>query len=218
LREGNHDHPEDLLADLIEGIVPERLKTTFAFHAADLYQSAGPFNGLARAKATETLEACLHWIAANKIPIVFGAVDITSQSDGIREHPHPAAAAFTICAKGAELWMRENATDRLGVVIVDSSAGPDVRQAVQTAFRDLRRHVHAFGSNRLVLKHFHDDLYFGDSACSFGVQAADICAWFIYRHIGGLLDTERFYSIIESNIFHFRIVPDRNTTPVTSPG
>ena len=153
----------------------------------------------------------MRWIAGRDIPIVFGAVDTTQRSDEIWGAAHPAGAAFTICAKGAELWMQENAKDEIGLLIVDSSARPEIRQAVQRSFRDLTRHAQAFGSNRLVLKHFHDELYFGDSACSFGIQAADICSFFIYRHINGHIDAEQFYSIIEPNIVNSRIVPDKST-------
>ena len=203
LRQDDSDLPEDLLAGVIEEAVPESSRATFEFHAADLYQSKGPFTGLPRARAMETLEACVRWIAGCDIPIVFGAVDTTQLGDDdIRGNAHPAGAAFTICAKGAELWMQENAKEELGILIMDSSARPDVRQAVQRSFRDLTRHVHAFSSNRLVLKHFHDELYFGDSACSFGIQAADICSFFICRHINGYLDSEQFYSIIEPNIIN----------------
>ena len=212
LRQDKSDLPEDLLAGVIEEAVPESSSAPFEFHAADLYESKGRFAGLPRARAIETLESCVRWIADCDIPIVFGAVDTMQHSgEDIRGKAHPAGDAFTICAKGAELWMHENAKDQLGILIVDSSASPEVRQAVQRSFRDLTRHVHALGSNRLVLKHFSDDLYFGDSACSFGIQLADICCFFIDRHINGDPDTEHFYSMIEPNIINSQVVRGKST-------
>ena len=40
-------------------------------------------------------------------------------------------------------------------------------------------------------------MYFGDSADSIGIQAADMCAFLIRRHLAGKQESEWLYKIIE---------------------
>lgn len=45
-----------------------------------------------------------------------------------------------------------------------------------------------------------DDMYFGDSADSVGIQAADMCAFLVRRHLAGKQDSEWPFKIIEPHI------------------
>jgi Protein of unknown function (DUF3800) len=50
------------------------------------------------------------------------------------------------------------------------------------------------------LSNLIDDMYFGDSADSVGIQAVDMCAFLIRRHLAGKEDSEWLYKIIEPNV------------------
>lgn len=52
--------------------------------------------------------------------------------------------------------------------------------------------------------HLHDDIYFGDSKNSIGIQLADLCGFVIRRHLEGDLAVAGFYDIMSNQIaFHF---------------
>lgn len=58
------------------------------------------------------------------------------------------------------------------------------------------------------LFHFHDDMYFSDSRYSIGVQLADLCAYFIARHLNGDSETEGFYKMIQPHIVFSKSYPE----------
>jgi len=53
---------------------------------------------------------------------------------------------------------------------------------------------------RGILEHLHDDMYFGDSKFSKGIQLADVCALVIGRHLLEYSDTEDLYQKLSKNI------------------
>ncbi len=56
--------------------------------------------------------------------------------------------------------------------------------------------------------HLHDDMYFGNSQESVGLQLADLCSYFIVKHLEGNQATEGFFKIIEKQIVYSRIEPE----------
>jgi hypothetical protein len=46
----------------------------------------------------------------------------------------------------------------------------------------------------------HDDMYFGDSKFSIGIQIADLCSYFIAGHLEGDSEKEHFYKLIDPQI------------------
>ena len=61
---------------------------------------------------------------------------------------------------------------------------------------------------RGLLAHIHDDMYFGDSAFSVGIQLADMCALLISRHLAGYGDSEELYQRIEKLVFKGIVEPN----------
>lgn len=64
-----------------------------------------------------------------------------------------------------------------------------------------------------ALFHFHDDMYFSDSRYSLGIQLADLCAYFIARHLKGDVETEGFYKLIEPHIVFSQTHPETHIHP-----
>jgi len=58
------------------------------------------------------------------------------------------------------------------------------------------------------LLHFHDDMYFGDSRFSIGIQLADLCAYFIARHLEGDLEIQGFYEMVSPHIVFSQVHPN----------
>jgi hypothetical protein len=57
------------------------------------------------------------------------------------------------------------------------------------------------------LVHLHDDMYFGSSKDSIGVQLADLCGYFIAKHLEGDAAGEGFYDIIKDRIVYSKLEP-----------
>src|SRR5215467_5208862 len=66
---------------------------------------------------------------------------------------------------------------------------PKTRDMLHTSYRAFR-----YSPN------FHDDMYFGDSRYSMGIQLADLCAYFIGRHLEGDTETKPFYDMVSPHI------------------
>jgi hypothetical protein len=58
------------------------------------------------------------------------------------------------------------------------------------------------------LLHFHDDMYFGDSRYSIGIQLADLCAYFLARHLEGDLEIQGFYEMVSPHIVFSQVHPN----------
>jgi Protein of unknown function (DUF3800) len=136
------------------------------------------------------------------IPIAYGGIDCHKLRGGLFATAHPLDIAFRVCVQTVEEWFENNAPDQLGLLIADNTKNSHVKDTMQAAFRSYRRPLKSALHTRGKLKHLHDDMYFGDSANSVGIQLADICAFLICRHIEGKQDTEQIYKIIEPHIFY----------------
>jgi hypothetical protein len=94
----------------------------------------------------------------------------------------------------------------MALFIADGGDSKD-RNAVQRSFRDLRTRMrppqHTSGS----LIYLHDDMYFGDSKYSIGIQLADLCGYFIARHLQGDAETEGFYNLFSERIVYSKTDP-----------
>jgi len=57
--------------------------------------------------------------------------------------------------------------------------------------------------------YLHDDMYFGDSRFSVGIQLADLCGYVIAKHLANDPDPDlqRFYAFIEPQVIYSRIEP-----------
>jgi hypothetical protein len=199
---------ESELAFVIEEYVPEELRANFEFHASDLFQCRGAFRDLDQTRAFKILAQCANRITELKLPVVYGAVDVDRHRKTIMGNAEPISVGFRICAMAIEAWLEANANDDLGILVFDDTQKKDVKIAIQEAFRHCRKTVISSPPDRGLLPHIHDDLYFGDSAFSFGIQAADVCAYLINRHLNNRADTEEIYRSMKGLIVASQTVPD----------
>jgi len=140
------------------------------------------------------------------IPVVYGAVDLSKLYATHYATANPVDISFRICIEIVEDWFRENANTGLGLLISDESEKA-VKNAMQNAFHLFRNRVLSSPPVRGKLEHLHDDMYFGDSKYSKGIQLADICTLVISRHLAGYSDTEDLYQQLSENIFRGSIEP-----------
>jgi Protein of unknown function (DUF3800) len=77
------------------------------------------------------------------------------------------------------------------MLIVDDCQ-KDIKNTLRKSFQQLRKFITPpdFGLGQLV--HVHDDMYFGNSKDSIGLQLADLSSYFIAKHLEGDTTTEGF--------------------------
>jgi hypothetical protein len=149
-----------------------------------------------------------------RVPIVYGAVDLDKLHSTLYSTANPTDIAFRLCAKAVEEWFQEKSPDGFGLLVSDNTANQHTKKALLNAFRQYRQFVRGSPPMRGLLAHIHDDMYFGDSAFSVGIQFADMCTLLISRHLAGYNESEKLFQRIEKLIFRGIVEPkDVNALP-----
>jgi hypothetical protein len=208
---------ESFLGKRIEIFVPEELRPKFEFHAFKLWRREGEFSNLSHEQVRELFEGSAAVVAdAPGIHAVYGAVNLRALRASLYSTAQPIDVAFRLCMEGIHEWFVKNRpVEDIGILICDEMK-PNVMKDMQQSYRAFRRRnkKELTIGNRIsgVFDYLHDDLYFGDSAYSVGLQLADMCAFLIRRHLNGAEDTEYLYKRIESKIYFSRMEPNKEVT------
>lgn len=190
---------EQELAYLVYEHIPEEIRETCEFHACDLLHGNKPFKEIPKDERFHLLGEGVRVIENWNISIVYGAVDIEKLQDTDFGSANEADVAFRRCARAVEDWFQQNGG--FGVLVADNTTDQKTKYAMQKGFRHYRQFVRSSPPTRGVLAHIHDDMYFGDSKFSVGIQLADVCTLLISRHLVKCKDTEELYKRIEPLIF-----------------
>lgn len=204
-----------------EDLIPvERIDKFEEFHAAELYGGYGIFEGIDQEERFDAIRRLLARLAKASASVIYGAVDLDALKSKVYASAEPLDIAFRACIKGVrecvskaiynsvdsaiaaiddpdaraqayELAYRAEFVSRLAILIVDDFPDRKTKELLSKSFRSLR------GGD---ISHFHDDMYFGDSRYSIGIQLADLCSYFIARHLDGDAETESFYEMIEPHL------------------
>jgi hypothetical protein len=181
----------------------------FEFHAHELFHGTGKFKDWDKPKRFKALTDCVETAAMMKLPIVYGAVDKVKLSKTLVRSANPLDIAFRLCSHGVENWFRANENKELGIFIADDTKNDGQKRNLKRVFRDYRkRPVTPVDPNELQLDHLLDEMYFGDSKDSIGIQIVDVCTFFIARHLAGKTDSENFYRQIEPLISSAKMYPE----------
>jgi len=195
------------LADLLPGLVPPEMWEQFEFRACDLFHARPPYDKLRPEECHELLEKALTVIKRHKFPVLFGAVDKRRLKHQVCASVDPTDAAFRIYLHSVHRWFSDLTIRESAILIVDNSRA-DIRRQLAGA-RSSPGAKQGFDearpgplSSRLV-----DEICFGDSRSSPGIQLAGICAYVIARHLSGKPDVEGFYKIIRDQIQPSQVWP-----------
>lgn len=218
--------------DLTGLIPPEKLDKFEEFHACELYGGHGVFEGTAREPRIDAIEKLLLCLKVGGLSVVYGAVDLDDLQSKVYASADPLDISFRICGRGIQSWIEGAIADRakdkksaefmvamlegwleeLVVLIVDD-CDPKQKNVLRKSFLSLRRSRITASSSSGPLFHFHDDMYFGDSRYSIGIQLADLCSYFIARHLDGDVETQGFYEMIEPYIVFSETHPEKPKAP-----
>ena len=229
------------LAEIGVSIVPEelmpagRIDEFQEFHACELYGGHGVFAGIDQEIRFQAIERLLATINMLDMPVIYGAVDLPRLQQECYASADPVDIGFRTCVKGIMEWadahVQLKLSKQLGekvenytlekmtphlvsgileelVILITDECDKAIRHTLQKSFRELRPAYRA--SNQM--NYLHDDMYFGDSRYSIGIQLADLCSYFIARHLSGDVEVEGFYNMIEPNIVYSLIHPPLPTS------
>jgi hypothetical protein len=178
---------------------PDATDTIKEFHATHILSGKEPFENITKPRALEILGTAVQAVIKLRIPVIYGAVDLNKLFATDYATANPVDIAFRRCARLVEQWFVDNSPDGLGLMICDDG-DKHVKNAMLNAFRLFRKQPYGSPAVRGDLEHLHDDMYFGDSQFSKGIQLADICTFIIGRHLVGYLDTEDLYQQLSESI------------------
>jgi hypothetical protein len=191
------------LYELVEPDVGEKIEE---FHSSDILAGRKPFEKVTRERAMQILSTAIAAVDEFHIPVIYGAVDLAKLCATDYATASPVDMAFRRCVRLVEEWFQEISPEDLGLLICDDG-DKSVKSAMQKAFHLFRKRDIGSPPVRGILEHLHDDMYFGDSKYSRGIQLADICTFLIGRHLAGYSDTEDLYQQLSANIVKYSCEP-----------
>jgi hypothetical protein len=194
--------------------LPEGFPVDFEFHAHELFHGTGFFENWEQPKRFRIFEQCMNAVAQMHLPVLYGAVEKEKLSKQIYKSANPLDMSFRLCVEQIQKRLKATNPWQIGLLIADSFDDGKKRNLKQV-FREYRKkfsvealevmeRVHKTGApgaqtpEQAMPSNLLDDMYFGDSRDSVGIQAADMCSFLIRRHLAGKQDSEWLFKIIES--------------------
>lgn len=184
---------------------PDRLGEFEEFKAAELFGGYGFFHGVPEADRHNLIWALLSTVAKRKIPFIYAAVDKKALAGSVFSSSNPVDVAFQVCACGVGDWMNDRYrravkalpdqgqfSTEVGkelienpfMLIADDTDDKKLKETLRKSFRSLRPRSHDMKYPLIApLEMCHDDMFFGDSKSSIGLQLVDVCAHIMLRRL-----------------------------------
>ncbi|HEV2493614.1 MAG TPA: DUF3800 domain-containing protein [Terriglobia bacterium] len=191
----------------VENVIPvDRQENFEEFHAYEIYGGYGIFDGIEQELRFEAITTLLTLIADWNMPVIYGAVNVPRLQQQVYASATALDIAFRICVPAiSELMLKEREPEM--VLLIADDSDKEKRKRLKESFRELRGRIRPPDWDP-KLWHIHDDMYFGSSKDSVGIQLADLCSYFIAKHLEGKDPAaEGFYSIFEKQIAHAKVEP-----------
>ncbi len=200
---------EHLVGHCVWDVIPEdRLDRFEEFHAWEIYGGYGVFEGIEQEKRFSAIKSLLSILDNYKVPVIYGAVNVQK----LHRQPYASAVpidiAFRLCIPGIEdLMAKERSKSGQGFALLIADDNKEQKQILKKTFKELRRQIRP-PSWHPVTWHIHDDMYFGDSKDSIGIQLADLSSYFIGKHLEQDQAAEGFYQIFKDQIVYSKVEPE----------
>jgi hypothetical protein len=212
VRDNLSESIEHLVGQVVEDVIPEdRLERFEEFHAWELYGGYGIFDGIDQEKRFDAIKRLLSIIRDYEIPVVYGAVDLQQLQQRSYASANPIDIAFRLCIEGTSWVMSEeqrgqHGSDSVFALLIVDDTDKDKKAILKKSFRELRRQIRPPDWHPRTW-YIHDDMYFGSSKDSIGIQLADLCSYFIGKHLEKDELAEGFYQIFSDLILYSEVEP-----------
>jgi hypothetical protein len=212
---------EILAAVSLLAYIPEDKSEAFhqnfqEFKGWQLFRGYGPFEGISEAVRFQIISLMLHLVRSFSFPVIFGALN---KAEWEREKSKSGSLfvyggasrddiCFRGCLKGMGDYIQQNQPSTFALAIADDYKDKDTKDRLRSAFYGYRERLQPRVPPTSP-PFLHDDMYFGDSRYSIGIQLADLCGYFIAKHLAEDPDpnVDRFYKIIEGQVMYSLIEP-----------
>ncbi len=191
------------------------------FKASELYNGTGPFAGIDEKQRFQAIRVLLTALNMKKFPYIYAAIDRKKLIHSPMGSAQPFDVAFRFCALGVEEWARnmhpqEPGTLRVDLkdfylMILDDTENKHLKDQLRTTYRLLRTARAYLNPSINRLWHAHDDMYFGDSRSSIGIQMADLCNYFMWRRLLNKDGGEEFYEMFSEQAICAKPEPEWST-------
>jgi hypothetical protein len=197
---------------VVERLIPD-VDNFEEFHATQLFGGFGVFQNVDENRRHAAILLLLDTLQSYKLPYIYSAVDKKALSNSIFRSASPIDVAFTMCALSIEDWVYERRPEEgknpLCLLITDDTSDKALKEALKKSFRAMRKRLHQsdveMKYNRLWC--VHDDMFFGDSKDSVGIQIADVCNYFMMRKLRGE-DDGIFFDMLKPHAVCAKPEPD----------
>jgi len=193
------------IQQLLQG---EEVEKFTEFHASELYLGKGAFESVEEEKRFDAIRVLLTALESEGLSYIYGAVDRRKLAKSLVGTARPLDMAFRLCVLGIEDWARNQHPQYPGAIQLDfkdqyllilddnEQDKGELKRQLRATYRLLRwAHPYSRPKTETRLWHAHDDLYFGDSRDSVGIQMADLCNYFMSLHLQKIEGSEEFYEI-----------------------
>lgn len=179
------------------------------FKAYELFKGYGPFEEIEQSARFKIIECLLMIVKTFRFPIVYGAVDKAEFKKKCFAYGsvNLVDVCFRLCVRGVDEFVSRN--HEVAILIADET-DDKTKTTLRNSFYEYRERVRPISAGKRDdprLPYLHDDVYFGDSRYSIGIQLADLCGYFISKHLEGNAAGEGFYSLIKDQIVYSGIEP-----------
>ena len=94
------------------------------------------------------------------------------------------------------------------MLITDETKDGHLKAAIRNGFKALRGRLRPPEWSAKRRWRVHDDIYFGDSRDSLGIQVADLCNYFLKRKLEGKNNNDQFYKFYARNLICSKAEPE----------
>jgi hypothetical protein len=199
----------------------------FELKGSDLIRGKGKCEPFPEQKRRAAVTELLQNIRTQEAAYIYSAVDTEALARSPVRSTNWMDLGFSMCALQVDEFIREEfghlikaaGTDRekyaqvempLSLIIVDD-CDKEPKDRIKKSYRRMRRrlHVPSSGLADQQLRNVLDDMYFGDSAYSAGLQLADICNHIMWGHLSGTEDDPKLYeALLACRVFSARHEPE----------
>ena len=213
---GMFGRAEMMHSTAIQQILPvDKIDGFKEFHARDLYEGTGPFEGVEESKRFTAIQVLLYAVRSEGLRYIYAAVDRAKFSASPFGSGRPLLSAFHMCLLGVEDWATANHPgtvhpDRPEIkmldwkdtclYILDDCDDRPLKDQFRQTYRTLRAKHPFVPPNQNRLWHAHDVMFFADSKDCLGIQMVDLCNYFVRKHLAGDSDPHNFYGMFSEQV------------------
>jgi len=208
IRDTLFSHIEVNIGTCIESLIPEeKLEKFEEFHAFELYGGYGIFEGIDPDQRHTAIKRLLSMVTSLQIPVIYGAVNVPRLLELPYGSAIPADVAFRYCVPQISSQTLNLNSSEIALLIADDM-DKGIKDRLKKTYRQLRKPIRPPEWEPGIWA-LHDEMYLGTSKDCIGIQIADLCGFFIAKHLEEDAAAEGFYNIFRQMIVASSVEPRR---------